>query len=117
MIFDGENDKKKEIIVNLKKYKPDEEFNIKCFVAHDYVQFEGSTHIVDKDDRGYFIKKSLQIPINVMAQLLKKLKNSHYLQKKHFNYSGYLDKDEVVLFEEWHLPKNSIARKEVLFRE
>lgn len=111
----NEKDFPKEIIINLKRYEIDKEFNTKCFVAHDYVGIETGVFIEDKNEKGYWIKQYIQIPINVMAQLLKKLNSSPFLTDKN-HYNRYLHKDEIVQFQEWHLPINKKGRREILFR-
>lgn len=113
----NQEDLPKEITISLEKHKADEEFNTKCFVAHDYVEFEGGTFVEDTEGKGYWIKQDLQISINTMAQLLEKLKTSHHLQKEHYNNKSYLYKDEIVQFQEWHLPKGIKGKREILFRE
>ena len=117
MLLVNKEDLPKEIIINLKKYKADEEFKTKCFVAHDYVEFVGGTFIEDIDGKGYWIKQNLQISINTMAQLLEKLKTSPHLQKEHYNQESYIYEEKIVQFQEWHLPKEIKGRREILFRE
>jgi hypothetical protein len=117
MRLQNKEDYPKEITISLEKYKVDREINIKCFVAHDYVGIEANHYIEDVNENGYYTKQYIQIPINVMKILLEKLKDTPFLNDEHYNNKSYLYKDEVVLFEEWHLPKEVIPKSEILFRE
>jgi len=119
MKIPNKKDYPKEITINLEEYKADKDVDLKCFIAHDYIEFDTHTYIKDINDNGYWIKQDFQININVMAMLLEKLKTCPHLQKEHYNHKGYLYRDNIIFFEEWHLDKKDEAkrRSEFLVRE
>lgn len=111
----SKKDYPKEITISLEKYKADKKINTKCFVAHDYVQFEENNYMEDVKGDGYYLKQKIQIPIATMIKLLEKLKTCPHLQQEHLENKNYLCEEQVVEFAEWHFSDNIKDQQRFLY--
>jgi hypothetical protein len=117
MYIISRKDYPKEIIINLDKIKVNDKrhYDVKCLVAHDYVQFEGHRFIEDKDGKGYYVKTDLQIPIAMMFEFMKLLNKSPNLKKEHMKNKNYFYCNRKGRYEDWHCEKGNM--KNIFLKE